>query len=41
MTHRRTDETWTHKVTLAVIASAVSGAVRAGLTWLLDQLTSP
>ncbi|HZO67482.1 MAG TPA: hypothetical protein VFB74_20985 [Kribbellaceae bacterium] len=41
MTPRRTDETWTHKVTLAVIAGVVSGAVRAGLTWLLDRLTSP
>lgn len=40
MTPRRTDKTWPRNIILALVSGVASGAVRAALAWLMDQLTS-
>jgi len=37
MTTEPTSQTWREKLTLAAVRGAISGAVRAVITWMLER----
>ena len=37
MTTEPTNQTWREKLTLAAVRGAISGAIRAIITWFLDR----